>query len=179
MSGIASTPTGERDHVDRWLDDLRDELPGVDLDVEAIVNRIQMLGKRLKASMEETLAQHGLSTGEFQVLCTLKWQGAPYRSTPGKLAKRADLSSGAMTNRLDGLERAGLIRRLPDPDDRRGTVIELTAEGLEAWEAALGAQAAKEAFVASALDPAEKDELNDLLRRMMLAFERNAALRGD
>jgi DNA-binding MarR family transcriptional regulator len=160
-----------RDRIDEWLDEFAGGLPGVDLTVEAIVNRIQHLTKRFKAQMEETLADHGLSQGDFQVLCSLEWSGPPYRSTPGKLAKRSDLSSGAMTNRLDGLERAGLIRRLPDPDDRRGTVVEVTDEGRKAWEVALGAQAAKESLVASALDEREKEQLNGLLRRLVLAFE--------
>ena len=167
----AKTQAPARDKVDAWLDEIGHELPGVDLTVEAIVNRIQHLTKRLKGQMEETLSDFSLTPGEFNVLCSLEWSGPPYRSTPGKLAKRSDLSSGAMTNRLDGLERAGLIRRLPDPDDRRGIVIELTGEGRKAWEAALGAQAAKESLVASALDEREKEQLNGLLRRLVLAFE--------
>lgn len=171
MTAGQRTGTGARDRVDEWLAEIGHELPGVDLTVEAIVNRIQALTKRLRAQMEETLADHNLSPGEFQVLCSLEWAGPPHRSTPGKLAKRSDLSSGAMTNRLDGLERAGFIRRLPDPEDRRGIVVELTAEGEKAWEAALAATAAKESFVASALDEDEKEQLNSLLRRLLLAFE--------
>jgi DNA-binding MarR family transcriptional regulator len=160
-----------RDQVDDWLAEIGGDLPGVDLEVEGIVNRIQLLAKRLKSSMEETLAEHGLSHGEFQVLSTLEWAGPPYRSTPGRLAKRADLSSGAMTNRLDGLERAGLIRRLPDPDDRRGILVEMTGEGRKRWKAALAAQGAKESLVASTLDAREKETLTALLRRLTLAFE--------
>ena len=171
MSGI-ETAAERQDKTDRWLSSLDVELPGVDLEVEAIVNRIQGLSKRLRMSMDETLAEHALTAGEYQVLCGLKWSGPPHRSTPGRLAKSSDLSSGAMTNRLDGLERRGLIRRLPDPGDRRGVLVELTDEGAAAWEVALGAQGAKEALVASALDSDEKATLNDLLRRLNLAFER-------
>ena len=163
-------PDTARDQIDRWLEEIREGLPGVDLEVEAVVNRILHLAKRLKASMEETLAEHDLTHGEYQVLSSLQLTGPPHCSTPGRLAKRADLSSGAMTNRLDGLERAGFIRRLPDPDDRRGIVVELTDEGRKAWEAALAAQAAKESLVASALDEREKQQLNHLLRRLTLAF---------
>jgi DNA-binding MarR family transcriptional regulator len=77
-----------------------------------------------------------------------------------------------MTNRLDRLERAGLVRRLPDPDDRRGVLVELTKAGHQAWEDGLRAQAANEALIAAALTPGEKRELNGLLRRLMLEFER-------
>jgi DNA-binding MarR family transcriptional regulator len=83
-----------------------------------------------------------------------------------------ELSSGAITNRLDRLEQAGLIRRLPDPDDRRGVLVELTAKGRRTYQKAVGAAAKKEALVAAALTEREKKQLNALLRRMMLEFER-------
>jgi DNA-binding MarR family transcriptional regulator len=76
-----------------------------------------------------------------------------------------------MTNRLDRLEQAGLVRRLPDPDDRRALEVEATDEGRRVYESSVDVQAAKEALIASALDEAEKEQLNALLRRLMLAFE--------
>jgi DNA-binding MarR family transcriptional regulator len=77
-----------------------------------------------------------------------------------------------MTNRLDRMEEAGLIRRLPDPEDRRAVQVELTEAGRRAWDDTISVQAAKEALVAEALDGDEKRQLNDLLRRLMLEFER-------
>ncbi len=76
-----------------------------------------------------------------------------------------------MTSRLDRLEELGFIRRLPDPTDRRGVLVELTDEGRAAWDAAAEVQGRKEAFFASALSPEEQRELNALLRKLMLAFE--------
>jgi DNA-binding MarR family transcriptional regulator len=91
------------------------------------------------------------------------------------------LSSGAMTNRLDRMEAAGLIRRLPDPNDRRGTLVEPTAEGHAAWERAAGTQARREALLSSVLSEAERHQLHDLLRTLMTAFpnwkERKHALK--
>jgi DNA-binding MarR family transcriptional regulator len=80
------------------------------------------------------------------------------------------LSSGAMTNRLDRMERAGLVRRLPDPVDRRALQIELTEAGWKLWQDSVEVQAEKEARIASALDEREKGQLNDLLRRVLNAF---------
>ena len=80
-----------------------------------------------------------------------------------------------MTNRLDRLEKAGLVRRIPDERDRRSVQIEVTDEGRALYERAVDAQAAKEAIVAEALTLEQQDELNGLLRRLMLAFERREA----
>jgi DNA-binding MarR family transcriptional regulator len=77
-----------------------------------------------------------------------------------------------MTNRLDRLEEAGFVRRVPDPDDRRGVLVELTDAGRKVWKSSVKAQAAKESLVAAALDDDEKLQLNALLRRLMLEFER-------
>jgi DNA-binding MarR family transcriptional regulator len=76
-----------------------------------------------------------------------------------------------MTNRLDQLEQAGLVRRLRDPDDRRGVLVEPTKKGLRLRDETVGVQARKEALVMSALNERERRQLNTLLRRVMLAFE--------
>jgi DNA-binding MarR family transcriptional regulator len=168
-----SEATDERDHIDRWLAER--ELPGVDKEVEGIVDRINGLNRRLHKLLDQTLSEFGLSLGDWKVLNHLQSADPPYRRSAGKLAARAELSSGAMTNRLDRLEEAGLVRRVPDPDDRRGVQVELTEHGLKVWEEALRTGAAQEALVAAALTKDEKELLNSLLRRLMLEFERREA----
>jgi DNA-binding MarR family transcriptional regulator len=165
-----------RDNVDRMLEVWKNELPDLDLATEGIVERIQKLQRYLDRAMNQTLAEFGLDRGEWHLLGALRRSGPPYRRSPGHLAEDIGLSSGAMTNRLDRLEEAGLVRRLPDPDDRRGLKVELTDAGWRAWQDSTGAQARKEALVASALDQAEKEALNGLLRRLMLEFERQGKL---
>jgi DNA-binding MarR family transcriptional regulator len=160
----------ERDHVDRWLDSV--DLPGVDPEVEGIVDRINGLRRRFTAMADETLEELGLGLGEWKVLTTLRLGGPPFQRSAGMLAKRTELSSGAMTNRLDRMEGAGLVMRVADPDDRRGVLVELTKEGHRLWEEGLSAQSANESFVAAALTKDEKRQLNALLRRLMRAFER-------
>jgi DNA-binding MarR family transcriptional regulator len=159
----------ERDHVDRWLEEIHEEMPSLDLEVEGIVDRISGISKRLYRMLDDTVAEHGLTSGEWHVLGKLRRAG---RSSPGKLAAQFELSSGAITNRLDRLEQQKLIRRLRDPDDRRGVQVELTAAGHRRWEQAAHAQAEKEALVARALSREEQRRLNTLLRKLMLAFER-------
>src|SRR6266511_4830429 len=119
----------EQDHVDRFLKEFAESFPSVDLTVEGIVDRINGLNRRILREMEETLQDFDLSFGEYKVLGSLRRAGPPHRRSAGELAKHAELSSGAMTNRLDDLGRAGLVRRNPDPEDRRGAQVDLTPAG--------------------------------------------------
>jgi DNA-binding MarR family transcriptional regulator len=147
------------------------ELPDIDLEIEAAVQRINWIFRRLRRRMDETLAEHELSFEEWGLLGHLKLAGAPYTSTPGKLAEKQGLSTGAMTNRLDRLEQAGLIRRRPDPGDRRSLQVDLTDNGHEAWLQTVHAQAAKEAAIGAALSQRELGQLNQLLRKVLFELE--------
>jgi DNA-binding MarR family transcriptional regulator len=163
----------EQDHVDKWLEEAwLEDMPFLDLEVEAIVDRMNGLNRRIRRSQNAVIAEQGLTFEEWHVLGALRQAGPPFQRSAGWLAKRTDLSSGAMTNRLDRLEKAGLIERLPDPDDRRGVLIELTDEGEQKWVATAKVQAAYENLIGAALNKGEKKELNSLLRRLMLEFER-------
>lgn len=163
----------ERDHIDEWLEKAwLQDIPNLDFAVEGIVDRMSGLTRRFKRSLNDVLVEHGLTFEEWDVLGALRRAGPPFRRSAGELAKFSELSSGAMTNRLDRMEEAGLIRRLPDPNDRRAVQVELTDAGRRAWDDTISVQAAKEALVAEALNAKEKQQLNDLLRRLMLEFER-------
>ncbi len=171
-------PSSGSDHVDRFLAEL--DVPGLDLTVEGIVDRIMGISRRLRRSMDETLKGFDLTWEEWKLLCALRNHGEPYRLSPGQLAQAQDLSSGAMTSRLDRLEEVGLVRRMPNPDDRRGLLIELTEAGHRIWHESVGAQAEKEALIAAAaLADSEREQLNAYLRRLMIAFERTEAEASD
>src|SRR5438067_9977733 len=162
--------TEERDHVDRFLEE--NVLPGVDVEVEGIVDRINGLRRRFHKLLDETLAEFGLNSGEWKALNQLQLAGPPHRRSVGEMGAWAELSSGAMTNRIDRLEQAGLVKRIPDPNDRRGVLVELTDKGEHTWEEALRSGAANEALIAAALTDDEKRQLNALLRRLTREFER-------
>src|SRR5262245_47893864 len=164
--------TRQRDHVDNFLEEVSADLPAdLDLTVEGIVDRIGGINRRIKWMHEETLDQLGLNVTDWHVLTSLRWTGAPYRRSAGELARRVELTSGAMTRRLDAIEAEGLVRRLRDPDDRRSLLVELTEKGRQKHEQAMGIQAEKEALLAKALTDREKEQLNALLRRVMITLE--------
>lgn len=160
----------EHDRLDDSIRVWAREVPELNALTEGIVERMQFLAKAFDRSLDETLTQYGLDRHSYYLLAWLRKHGAPYRGSPGELATDMRLSSGAMTNRLDRVEAAGLIRRLPNPNDRRGTIIEPTEAGNAAWDSATGTAARREATIASVLEPAEREELHLLLRRLMRAF---------
>ena len=166
----ATDEVTELDDLDRALLIWAREIPDLDPLTEGIVERIETLAHGFKESIEETLKAHDLDRRAFHLLGRLRSYGPPYQRSAGMLANDMHLSTGAMTNRLDRMEAAGLIRRLPDPNDRRGTLIEPTAAGHAAWDKTTGTQARREALIAAVLEPAEREQLHDLLRKLMRAF---------
>ena len=161
----------ERDHIDSWLEEIAPGLPPeIDLDVEGIVDRIHGLDWRIRKMLDETLDEQGLSNRDWKVLMSLRWADGTRRSA-GELARRAELTSGTMTARLDHLEREGLVRRVGDPNDRRSVLVELTAKGRKKIGQAMGVQGEKEKLLAAALTPKEMEQLNALLRRVMISVE--------
>ena len=164
----------ETDHLDAMLDVWTREIPNLDRLTEGIVERIEKLSRLFGQSMVETLAETELTARAYRVLGRLRYQGPPYRLSAGQLAEGMGLSSGAMTNRLDRLEEASLVRRLPDPEDRRGVLVEPTETGHAAWDRAVSTQAEREALIASVLSESEKEQLHSLLRRLMGAFPEEA-----
>lgn len=165
----------EQDAIDRSLPEIVREFPAVDPEVEAAVDRVWKLSKHLDRLWDSTSERFGLNqSGEYKVL--LKLRLAPERRmTPGQLSSKLVLSTGAMTNRLDRLESAGLIRRERDPEDRRSVIVRLTERGDQVFEEAMVAQAKEESRVMSALKPEELRRLNQLLRKLILVFERGSA----
>ena len=159
------------DHIDRLLAQLDDSGARLDLEVEGIVDRVGSIHKRVHTALKETLADYKLTPEDWGVLTSLSLRKPGKLSSPGALARDLELSSGAVTSRLDRLETLGFLRRLPDPGDRRGVLVELTPEGRAAWESAIEVQGRKEAFFASALTKEEQIQLNGLLRKLLLAFE--------
>ena len=81
--------------------------------------------------IERLMASHSLTRGMFDVLTTLRRVGQPYTLAPKVLAQSLLLSGAGITNRLDRLETLKLIKRMPEPLDRRGLKIELTPKGLK------------------------------------------------
>jgi DNA-binding MarR family transcriptional regulator len=81
------------------------------------------------------------------------------------------LSSAGVTSRIDRLERRGLVRRLADPDDRRGVIVELTDQGIEVVDAAVAAVSISDRQLLERLDAEEITQLEAVLRKLLGGLE--------
>jgi len=137
---------------------------------EGVMGRIVRLGRYLTRLLSDSAAPYNLSGEEWEALSVLRRVGNA-EATPGRLAQDLNLTPGAATARLDRLERKGLVRRQPHPTDRRTIRVELTAAGERVWREAATVPRQREQLIIEHLSEAERRQLNDLLRRLMLAFE--------
>jgi DNA-binding MarR family transcriptional regulator len=168
----------QEDAIDRILEQWRRERPDLDLAALGTVGRLFRVTQLADAALRPGLAAHELQPGWFDLLAALRRSGAPYRLNPTELMRTTMLSSGGMTKRLDRLEQAGLVERSPDPADRRGTLVGLTATGKTIVDAALAAHAANEDRLLSPLSAAERRTLDALLRALLAGLEPDEAAGG-
>lgn len=166
----------EPDSVDRHVEHWRREIPALDPLVEGVFTRMEMLRRHLKQTRHAHLAAHGLEDYEYATLHFLGGCGPEHRATPSAIAAWQQMSPSGITGRLDALEKRGFIRRIPSPADRRKVIVELTEEGRQAWLSAFNPQTNEEAKVLAALAPAEQQQLDGMLRRMLRAVDRPGLL---
>ncbi|MGV1987501.1 MarR family winged helix-turn-helix transcriptional regulator [Agrobacterium sp. 22-221-1] len=159
------------DHVDHILAQWRRERPDLDVGPMGLLGRLNRLTTHLGREVEAVLLKHGLSSSAFDVLATLRRSGSPYRLSPGDLLAMTMVSSGTMTNRIDQLEKAGLVERIHNPNDRRSVLISLTERGYAIVEEAAGAHVENQHRLVAGLSEEERVTLNRLLKRFLRDFE--------
>jgi DNA-binding MarR family transcriptional regulator len=159
-----------RDEVDELSEAWARQRPDLDLGAVAVFSRISRLAKRLDLARREAFTTHGIESWEVDVLAALRRTGEPYELSPGRLLKETLVTSGTMTNRVDRLTARGLVERHPDPDDRRGVIVRLTAEGLRTVDGAFEALLAAEDQLLTTLSARDQKRLADLLRTLLAPF---------
>jgi len=164
---IARYNAAMRDEIDLIVDQWQAERPDLDVSATHVLQRIARLYLLQSSSFAGVFTRFGLTFGEYEVLATLRRSGPPYHLNPTRLFSSIVLSSGAMTNRVDRLEAAGLVERLPDPDDRRGRLVALTERGRAVVDEAVVAHIRNEERLLSGMDPADRERLAGLLRRLL------------
>jgi DNA-binding MarR family transcriptional regulator len=157
----------EGDAVDLIVDQWRRERPDLDPSAKEVTGRIVRLASLFQQAYSGTFEPLGLNDGDYGVLAPLRRAGAPHQLTPTELAKHRMMTSGGMTAALDRLERKGLVERVPNPDDRRGSLVRLTGTGLEVIDEAMKQHVLTEQRLVSSLDEHEQGQLRALLRKLL------------
>ena len=122
----------ERDFVDHLIDEWNSEAPDLDVTPFAIIVRMKRATACFDKARERLGAPYGLGGGEIMVLDALRRVGLPNRLSPGRLLKELLIPSGTMTSWIDRLAERGFVKRIPDPHDRRGVLVQL-APGAGEW----------------------------------------------
>ncbi|MDQ2631281.1 MAG: MarR family transcriptional regulator [Actinomycetota bacterium] len=159
------------DRVEALVAQWEAERPDLDLETMALAARLLGVGRMIDARIGALAAEHGMTVGEGDILLTLRRSGAPYRLLPTQLTGSLLVSSGTMTNRLDRLERRGLVERVPNPEDRRSVEIALTDEGRELVDAVIGEHVAREQEMLAPLSARERETLTRILRKLAAHVE--------
>ncbi len=160
-----------RDEVDELVAAWRAQRPDLDVEPMQVLSRISRLARHLDIARRGAFAEHGLESWEFDVLSALRRQGPPFQLTPGALLRATLVTSGTMTNRIDRLMRKDLVRREPDPRDRRGVLVTLTEQGRQRVDAALAGLLRRERVLLAGLNAGERRHLADLMRILLAPFD--------
>ncbi|AVX04073.1 HTH-type transcriptional regulator PecS [Maritalea myrionectae] len=150
----------------------QNERPDLDTVPMETLGRIAELALRAQRDhIDQLFAKHGLQPGEFDVLATLRRSGAPFALSPTALYEATMVSSGGMTNRIDKLEKAGLIERRANPNDRRSNLVALTGDGLAKIDQILPQHISNEQNILAALNDKEIEQLNAISKKLIARLD--------
>ena len=157
-----------RDSVDEIVEAWAREHPSLDFSPLKVLSRVSRLAKQLEKTRRASFATVDLESWEFDVLAALRRAGSPHELSPKALLEQTYVSSGTMTNRIDGMVRRGLVERRTDPNDGRGVLVSMTASGRDRVDAAISHLVDAEAELLSGLSKADQERLAALLRRLSI-----------
>ncbi|WP_328964906.1 MarR family transcriptional regulator [Streptomyces virginiae] len=170
-AGDHGSPLDRVDRVARIQADWRRERPDLDVAPQGVIGRLHRLADRLGAELRLVYDRYGLGEGEFDVLCALRRAGEPFERAPGELAAHTMVTTGAMTKRIDRLERSGLVTRRRSGDDQRGRIVALTSAGRDLVDRAFTDHMRNERRLLDLVTPEEAAALERLLTTWLSRLE--------
>ena len=138
--------------------------PDLDTEPMELIGQLIRLTAHLSQEMGETFARHGLNAASFDVLATLLRAGPPHALSPNQLLATMMVTSGTMTNRIDQLEKEGLVSRIQNQKDKRSVLVKLTEKGYLIIDTAVTDHVKTQTSLISAIDEHQRDHLNALLK---------------
>jgi DNA-binding MarR family transcriptional regulator len=162
------------DQIDALVGQWAAVRPDLDLETMARAARAMEVGRRIEGEIAAMARSAGLDVAEGDVLFTLRRAGEPHRLAPSAISAALLVSSGTLTNRLDRLERKGLIHRVAHPTDRRSTEVELTPKAIRLVDAAVTRHVANEQAMLAGLSANEQAQLDRLNRKLLAHLNAHA-----
>ena len=159
------------DAVDAILEQWHRERPDLDVSPMGTIGRIKRCAALLQRKLDEVFATFGMTNWEFDVLATLRRSGAPYCLVPTALFSALMITSGTMTHRLKGLEARSLVLRVPNRDDARSVLVQLTRAGLALVDRAVEAHVENERRILVSIKPSDLAALNARLSQLLAVLE--------
>ncbi len=160
---------------DDWIEEVYEawnrEFPEADTQALKTLTRLARLSVLLGAFQQNVLSPLGLVISDFTVLAALRRLGPPYSASPSSLYNVLERSSGGMTKMIRRLEAVGLVERSPDPDDGRGSLVRLTAAGIEAHNESFAAFREAADRLLAGMTAAEVRRTDASLQALVSAFE--------
>jgi DNA-binding MarR family transcriptional regulator len=162
---------GTSDTIGEFIKAWRRERPDLDPSPLGILGRVQRISARLVSATEELLEPMQIGWEAFSLIVSLRRAGKPYAMRPTDIYRQSLITSGAATNRIDRVSKLGLVRRVPDPSDRRGIIVELTPSGKALADRAIDLQFTMLNERLSALTRSERAQLSALLSKLLFSLE--------
>jgi DNA-binding MarR family transcriptional regulator len=160
-----------QDSVGQLLADWARERPDLDFSPVGVINRLARVRAYIDSALVQVFRGFGLTMADFRVIVTLRRAGPPYELPQARLMTQLALTSGTISLRVDRLAKGGIVTREPDPDDKRGQRVRLTAEGLRLFDKIAPLHLANEERLLSSLTRDEQATLARLLRKLLTSYE--------
>jgi DNA-binding MarR family transcriptional regulator len=157
--------------VDRIAHQWGSVRPDLDVAPMLVIGRISRLARLIDRKLAENFAGYGIEAWMYDVLATLRRNGAPYELAAGELVDQTMVTTGAMTNRIDRLEERGLVERDTSPNDRRKVVVRLTPAGLELVDTVAEGHLDTERRILATLSSRQQEDLTRHLRSLLLGLD--------
>ena len=163
------------DEVGRILQAWKRERPDVDVGSIGVITPVWRIASIVMERRARVLAEHGLDQSHLDVLVTLRLEGPPYRLSAGELSRRCRVTPGATTQRVQAMERLGLVERVREEPDRRTVYVRLTSDGSKRLDGIIAEVMAADETLLAGLEPAQRTALEQSLRTWLRTLEAGVA----
>jgi DNA-binding MarR family transcriptional regulator len=134
-------------------------------DFRLLVNSFGQAERMVESSLDNALASHGLSLAKLGVLRVLAQSAEPLPL--GQIADKLACVRSNITQLVDRMESEGLVKRMPDPNDRRSILAALTEEGRRRYKTGVEEEYRVERELFNGLSPEEQKQLQNILQRFL------------